>query len=175
MRRLPQGPFLATLVTVVAIGPPLVLTGLYSTQNYYPAAISPVLAILVGIGAAWAWAHRRAWVGRLALGAGFALWITTLVLTRDYWTASYAEVVDRDGSLAAAAYVRERTDPGDWVVIRGRFWDPTVLYYADRRGYMLDDRRGAVDDLGRLLADPRYTLFVDCPYEATCTLMPEAP
>ena len=175
MRRLPQGPFLATLVAVVALGPPLVLTGFYSTQNYYPAAISPGLALLVGIGAAWAWERRRAWAGRLALSAGTALWVTTLVLTRDYWMASYEDVVDRDGSLAAAAYVRARTDPDDWVVIGGRGWDPTILYYADRRGYMLDSRRGAVDDLARLRADKRYALFLVCPYEAPCSLMPEDP
>ena len=81
-------------------------------------------------------------------------------------------MVDRDGSLAAAAFVRERTEPDDWVVIDGRGWDPTILYYANRRGYMLDDRRQAgADDLERLRADERYTLFVDCPYEGACTEM----
>ncbi len=98
-----------------------------------------------------------------------------VVLTGEYWTESYQPVVDRDGSLAAAAFVRERTDPDDWVVIGGRGWDPTIFYYADRRGYMLDDRRGDVDDLARLRADPRYTLFVECPYEAACRVMPDAP
>ena len=165
-----QGPFVAALLVSVIVLPPLVLTPLYGMQQYYPAALSPAVAIVIGLGASWAWSRRRALVGRLVLAGGTALWIITLVVTRDYWLMSYEPVVDRDGSLAAAAFVRDRTDPDDWVVIGGRNWDPTILYYAQRRGYMLDSRRG-VDDLDALRADPRYTLFVECPYQAPCTLM----
>lgn len=168
LRHHAHGPFLGALFVSVIVAPPLVLTPLYGTQNYYPAAMSPVVAMLVGLGAAWAWQHRQTGPGRIAAIAGPALWVTTLALTLDYWTISYARVVDRDGSLAAAAYVRERTEPGDWVVIGGRAWDPTILYYADRRGYMLDSRRGVVDDLARLRADDRYTLFIECPYGDVC-------
>ena len=175
LRRLPQGLFLGALMASVIVGPPLVLTPLYSTQNYYPAALSPAVAMMVGLGVAWGWEHRRAVIGRLALGTGLALWVVTLVLTTDYWTISYQPVVDRDGTLAAADFVRQRTDPDDWVVIRGRGWDPSILYYADRRGYMLDDRRGDVDNLERLRDDPRYVLYVDCPYEAVCQVIPEEP
>jgi hypothetical protein len=174
MRQLAQGPFLATMLVSTLVGAPLVLTPLYSTQNYYPAAISPAAAILVGLGASWGWEHQRAFLGRFMLIAGTLLWIVSLVLTADYWLVSYEPVVDRDGSLAAAAFVRELTGPDDWVVIGGRNYDPTILYYANRRGYMLDPRRGT-DDLAKLRADPRYTLFVDCPYEAPCTVMPEEP
>lgn len=171
LRRLPQRVLLASLIALVLVGPPLVLMPLYTTQNYYPAAISPAAAMLVGLGVAWAWEHRRTLTGRLVLVGGIGLWITVLVLTRDLWLMSYQRVVDRDGSLAAAAYIRERTDPDEWVVIGGRGWDPTILYYADRRGYMLDDNRGTNDDLDRLRADERYTLFVECPYESPCVEM----
>jgi hypothetical protein len=174
MRRLPQGPLLAALCASTLVGAPIVLTPLYSTQNYYPAAISPAAAALVGIGAAWAWEHARTLLGRLVLAGGIALWVGTVALTIDYWGASYQPVVDRDGSLAAAAYVRDRTGPDDWVVIGGRNYDPTVLYYARRRGYMLDPRRG-IDDLATLRADPRYTLFVDCPYQAACSPLTTSP
>lgn len=169
LRRHSQGLFLAALLAVVIIAAPLVLTPLYSTQNYYPAAVSPAVAILVGLGVAWAWERRRTVIGRLALVSGGALWMVTVFLTRDLWLMSYQGVVDRDGSLAAAAYVSERTHPGDWVVIGGRGWDPTILYYADRRGYMLDDRRGTADDIPRLRADDRYGLFLSCPYQAACS------
>jgi Dolichyl-phosphate-mannose-protein mannosyltransferase len=173
LRQLEQGPLLAALLLSALVGAPLVLTPLYGTQNYYPAAISPAAAILVGLGASWGWARRRALLGRFVLIAGTLLWLVSLVMTGTYWLVSYEPVVDRDGSLAAAAFVRERTDPGDWVVIGGRNYDPTILYYAERRGYMLDPRRGT-DDLDALRADPRYTLFVDCPYQGTCTLMADA-
>lgn len=168
LRRLPQRWLIATTIATPTIGAPLVLTPLYGTQNYYPAAISPAVALLIGMGAAWAWDARHRRLGRLALTGGIACWAVALALTADLWLSSYRGVVDRDGSLAAAAYVRERTGPDDWVVIDGRGWDPTILYYADRRGYMLDPRRG-IDDLERLRRDPRYTLFVSCPYESPCT------
>ncbi len=171
LRDLPQRWVVAVLLAAPLLGAPLVLTPLYGTQNYYPAAISPAAATLVGLGIDWAWQRRRALVGRAALAIGSALWVVSLVLTWEYWTMSYLPVVDRDGSLAAAAFVRERTEPGDWVVIDGRGWDPTILYYADRRGYMLDDRRRPVDNLDALRADPRYTLFVECPYEGSCSVM----
>ena len=173
VRRLPQQRLLMALMVSVLVGAPLVLTPLYSTQNYYPAAVSPVAALLVGLGAAWAWERRWDTRGLLVLVGGTALWALTLILTREYWTQSYRPVVDRDGSLAAAAFIRERTAPGDWVVVNGRRWDPTILYYAERRGYMLDSERGAVDDLEQLRSEPRYTLFVDCPYEDECRLMPD--
>jgi len=175
LRLLPQGPFLGALMASLIVGPPLVLTPLYSTQNYYPAALSPAVAMMVGLGAAWAWGHRHAFAGRLALGAGLALWVTTLAQSSEYWMITYRPVVDRDGTLAAADFVRQRTEADDWVVIRGRGWDPSILYYADRRGYMLDARRGDVDNLERLRDDSRYVLFVDCPYESACQLIPEAP
>ena len=172
LHELRQGPLVGVLLVSTMVGAPLVLTPLYSGQNYYPAAISPAAAALVGLGASWGWARRRAIFGRFVLVVGATLWLVSLIQTADYWMASYQPVVDRDGSLAAAAFVRERTDPDDWVVIGGRGWDPTILYYADRRGYMLDPRRGT-DDLDRLRADPRYTLFVECPYEAPCLVMDE--
>ena len=170
-RHLPQGRFVAALLAVVILGPPIVLTPLYSTQDYYPAAISPAVALLVGLGAAWAWERRRRLIARAALWAGAALWVLTLVVAREYWMASYQPVVDRDGALAAAAFVRERTDPGDWVVIGGRLWDPTVLYYAGRRGYALDYRRGNERELADLLQDGRYDLFVRCPYQGGCEVI----
>lgn len=173
LRRLPQPRFLAALAISVVVLPPIVLTPLYSTQNYYPAAISPVVAMVVGLGAAWAWERRRALIGRLGLATGVALWILTLILTRDYWLDSYRPIVDRDGSLAAADFIRSRSNPGDWVVVDGRGWDPTVLYYADRRGYMLDERRDDAATLRALQASGDYALFVECPYEGTCRMIPD--
>lgn len=166
-----QWPFFVALFVSVVVAPPIVLTPLYSTQNYYPAALSPAIAVLIGLAVSWGWERRGKLLERGALMTGAALWVLTLIATGDYWMMSYEPVVDRDGSLAAAEYIRSRTEVGDWVVVDGRRWDPTVLYYADRRGYMLDDRRGPIDDLARLRADDRYTLFVKCPYQALCTML----
>jgi Dolichyl-phosphate-mannose-protein mannosyltransferase len=173
LRSLRQGPFFAALFVAAIVAPPIVLTPLYSTQNYYPVAISPAVAALVGLGASWAWEHRRRLAARIGLGLAVALWVATIGLTSDYWLDSYRPVVDRDGSLAAADFIRERSEPDDWIVVEGRGWDPTVLYYADRRGYMIDARRDDETTIDALRSDARYTLFVECPYEGTCQVMPE--
>lgn len=163
-----QPRFVVALAASAIALPPIVLTPLYSTQGYYPAAISPIVALVLGLGIGWAWACRGTLVGRAALLTSVALWVLTLVLTRSYWMDSYRPVVDRDGALAAADFIRARTDVDDWVVIWGRGWDPTVLYYADRRGYALDVRRDDADTIDRLRATGDYALFVNCPYERRC-------
>ena len=158
----------------VLVGAPLVLTPLYSTQNYYPAAISPVVAMVVGLGVAWAWANRRRPPRSLRDGSrGGAVGRDASAHAATIGRRATSRVVDRDGSLAAAAFVRERTAPDDWVVISGRGWDPTILYYANRRGYMLDDRREAdIDDLDLLRADPSDTRSSSAARtRATCTEM----
>lgn len=168
LRGCEQWPFFTALFVSAIVLPPIILTPLYSTQNYYPAAISPALAALSGLGVGWAWERRSNVVGRLGLAGGIALWAFALILTRDLWLEAYRPVVDRDRSLEAAAFIRERTEPGDWVVVDGRFWDPTVLYYADRRGYMLDPRREDQPTVDELMRDERYRLAVSCPYQTDC-------
>ena len=99
LRHLAEGPFLGALCALVIVAPPLVLAPLYATQNYYPAAMSPVVAMVIGLGAAWGWEHRQSRAGQFVVIAGPALWIATLAVTLDYWTIGYGGVVDRDGSL----------------------------------------------------------------------------
>jgi hypothetical protein len=169
VRTHPQWPFFVAIFVSVIVAPPVVLTPLYSSQNYYPAALSPAVAMLIGLAAAWAWERRGVLLPRTALTVGTALWLISLILTRDYWMMSYQPVVDRDRSLAAAEFIRLRTDSNDWVAVDGRGWDPTVLYYAQRRGYMIDDQRDSPVTRETLNEDRRYTLFVACPYEGTCT------
>ena len=168
-----QQRFVVAFVGSVVVLPPIVLTPLYNTQSYYPAAISPGVALVMGLGVAWAWDRRRQLVGRAGLALSAALFLVTIVLTRDYWLDAYRPVVDRDRSLDAAAFVRARTEPGDLAVIDGRGWDPTVLYYAGRRGYAIDDRRDDEGTIDRLRASGDYALFVSCPYEADCRVIDE--
>ena len=173
LRTGPQARFVGAFIGSVVFLPPITLTPLYNTQSYYPAAISPGVALVIGLGIPWSWERRSRLAGRAGLALGAALWLVTLALTRDYWLDSYRPTVDRDAALDAAAYVRARTEPGDWVVIDGRGWDPTVLYYAGRRGYALDERRDDEGTIDRLRATGDYALFVSCPYEASCHVIDE--
>lgn len=163
--------FLAGLLVACFLLPVLVLMPLYFVHDYYLIAVSPVVASMVGLGGSWLWTHRRSRATRaLAVCAGTA-WTVGLALTAGYWTVSYDGVVDRERTLQAAGYVRARTGPDDWVVLRGRDWDPAVFYYARRRGFMVRPSADAQDVITRLEQDERYTLFVDCPYSEPCRPM----
>ena len=165
--RSPQRRFLATLVLVTGAAPLLIFTHAHYLHDYYQVAVAPSFAALVGLGGSWLWGHRRSLAARAAILGIALIWAVTLVRNAEYWMQSYQPVVDRTETLAAAEYVASRTAPDDLVVIRGRGWDPSVLYYARRRGFMLHEWV-TPDTLARLRDDPRYVLFLDCPYDEPC-------
>ena len=115
------------------------LTPLCSTQNYYPAAISPVVAMVVGLGAAWGWQRHRALIGRLGLGTGVALWVLTIILTRGYWLDSYRPIAIAIAPSRLPSSSGIGRTPGTGWSSTGGDGTPTVLY-AEQRGYMLDDQ-----------------------------------
>lgn len=125
LRALAQGPFVAAFLGTVIIGPPIILTPLYESQNYYPAARSPAVAMLVGLGLSQAWVHRHRFAPRVAGIVGAALWVTTFSISGAYWLDAYRPVVDRDHALPAARFIAERSEPNDWIIVTGRGWDPT--------------------------------------------------
>ncbi|SIR94321.1 glycosyltransferase family 39 protein [Williamsia sterculiae] len=76
---------------VVAWGGWLVVTGLVfsymsgTIHPYYTVALAPAIAMMVGLGGAFAWRRRDHWDGRIALGAliGLAAWWSIVLLNRN--------------------------------------------------------------------------------------------
>ncbi|MEA2621194.1 MAG: hypothetical protein QOH61_104 [Chloroflexota bacterium] len=166
MVRHPRRAVLLALAAGIAIGP-LVFTNLYFVHDYYLAAISPVVAIVVAVGAVWLWRQRPP-VGRLAATALAVVWCLSLYQQRDYWMVQY-RISDDEGAIAAARVIADHSDPSEAVVITGRDWDPAALYYARRRGLMIIGdpnpslAKALADPLrGRLLELGFRTVF-DCP------------
>lgn len=170
----PQRRFLFAFLALCAIAPIVVLMPLYVIHDYYLAAISPAIASLIGLGGAWLWLHRRARAVRSLGIVMAACWLVGVALMGGYWGRAYGPVIDRERTLEAAGYIASRTAPDEWVVLRGRDWDPSVFYYARRRGFMV--RPSATDKqlIAELREDGRYTLFVDCPFSASCRPMDRA-
>ena len=124
-------------VTTLALGP-LVFTNLYAVHDYYWMAVAPAAAILIGLFATsvleavpveW----RRAWA--LGLAALFAL----SFVAYQRWLLPFSSA-DTTGVLAHAAQIAAETDPDDLLAITHDTWNPAILFYADRRGYMEFDR-----------------------------------
>ncbi|BBY00476.1 ArnT family glycosyltransferase [Mycobacterium seoulense] len=121
---------------------PLVFFNLYYVHSYYLIAIFPAIVAAVGIGLV-AVAQRIPANTSVAAAAGTAL----IVVGSDVpiYIGFPGAVLDIGQWIIApkpdpaAERIRAATRPDDLIVLVGCDWDPTTLYYADRRGLMLRD------------------------------------
>lgn len=173
--RTEQRPFTLAFLAIAGFAPLIVITPLYSVHDYYFVAISPAVALSIGLGAAYLLTRwRRLHLARATLTALCALWFMTAVLTIPYWGRIYDSDVDVEQYLGAANFIRDRASSSEWVVVSGRDWNPAVLYYARRRGYALGSLAANRTTVEELAADPRYGLIVDCPIGGQCVLVEAA-
>jgi hypothetical protein len=117
-----------------AAAAPLLFFNLYHVHNYYLIGIFPAIIAAVGIGIA-AVAQRIRANTALVAAAGTALIVVGSAVPRsDMLQWKWAPVPDPGGERIRAA-----TNPRDLILVVGCDWDPTTLYFADRRGLMLRD------------------------------------
>ena len=173
--------FLLALLGLSALMP-LLLFNLYAIHDYYWIAVSPMVAIAVGLGTDWLRARwRRRWVRRLGIGLAGA-WVATIAGMAPSWTVIYRTPPDEARTMAMADFIREHSSADDWVVQTGWGWDPTFLYYARRQGIAVPGsdptegmpgfgRQDLSDiDFERILADPVLGPFIDCDKSGRCAL-----
>lgn len=112
-----------------------IFTNLYIQHTYYLSAVFPAIVALVAVGIVGvATKFARSQRIRLALTATltvallFSTWMSPLGQT-------YAGVfLNSAAEPAAATEIRHNTPAGSEVIMIGCSWDPTILYYAHRRG-----------------------------------------
>ena len=121
-------------ITAATLVPPLVFFNLYVQHDYYAAAMSPGVALLVGGGVAELW--RRGSGARAATTAVVALVVAvTFVQGRGYWTAMFkGPEADPNHILPRALDIQRQSSPDEIVAINGSAWDPALLFYAGRWG-----------------------------------------
>lgn len=144
----------ATAALLSAVAGFTVFFNLFYVHDYYLVALTPQTAILLGIGVATVASSLPAERRTLAVcGAVTALTVAMLVPSTDYWhmpRIKYATPVNELTSLST---------PDQQVFIGQNTWDPTTLYYARRKGLMLD-ARGATIEWIRALPDlDKYDFF----------------
>lgn len=172
-RRVGQPTFLrATLL--MAVAPPLILFNLYAVHDYYFSAVAPLVALAIGTGASWLWSIRRRRWSRRAMVSLTGAWLATIIGVSGTWSLIYGTPPEEERALHIAAYIREHSDPGDWVVLRGLGWNPTFLYYARRQGISVPDHDGLQDtsqlDLEAVLSDPRLGPEITCDGLGACSV-----
>ena len=178
----PNRAFLLSLLAL-SLAMPFLLFNLYAIHDYYFAAIAPILAIAIGLGAEWL--HGR-WHTRAARRAAVILggaWIATIVGMTASWSIIYGTPGEEAGAMQISEFVRDNSRPDDWVVLRGWGWNSTFLYYARRQGIAVPEPVdggpvvGGQDlsdiDLDEILADPVFGPFIACDHQANCHLVDE--
>jgi hypothetical protein len=128
-------------VAITVVGPIATFFNLYYVHEYYLCAVTPGIAMLMGVGLVAVLRAARVRDTRL-LGATvivLTVWASTaLWLNQSYWKLAYSKInADNNPTLSVARTLESLTSPNTLVVIDGFDWSPEVLYYARRRGTML--------------------------------------
>ena len=118
----------------------MVFFNLYFIHDYYFLAIAPLIALLVGIIGASVYrsvTNRTNGVRGLA-----ALGVIVLATAAFSWVFSQgkpalSKFVAQEWRYGQSEEIAASTQPEDGVVVVGCSWSPEVLYFADRRGLML--------------------------------------
>jgi hypothetical protein len=135
--------FAVSLVLSAFIGPVLFTNQyLIPGQEYYMAAISPLVAVAIGLAAGWAWRERRHPISKVVLASLVVGWAVTLHLGQGYWGRMFIPVDDPQQILPTAQYVAANSQPDELVALAGQDWDPSIFYYAQRKGLMVRGQTG---------------------------------
>ena len=127
----------ATVVLPVAV-----FFNLFVVHDYYLIALTPGIAALLGLTTDLIWRHgtKRVPAALVILGLAAAV-AGSLVLDHEGLLARRRlqppEDRQRDGCCPC---IRRAVPSNEPLVLQGLSWDPTTLYYAHRRGLMLDPR-----------------------------------
>lgn len=132
----------------------LIFFNLFVRHDYYLWSAVPLLSIVAAFGARWMWEQNR--LSRRLTCPQAAVWLGSVLLglvPYGYWSFrfDYEDPICKLGRLIA-----EVTPEDEYVVIADFDWHTSVLYYARRRGFMIDPESAE--------ADPPWEQFRELPY-----------
>ncbi|MCM1100401.1 MAG: glycosyltransferase family 39 protein [Clostridium sp.] len=160
-----SGSLLSCFLTLVA------LFNLYYVHDYYLIALSPFLCMSLG-----AMTFEICRVLLPEKKSGNMLIIALAVLFIYSQITVNTEYVDgvlhgNKENTNVGLFVNRITDTDEQILIEGTDWNPCILYYADRKGFMLQDPATAPDVLKDgfyttlVLHDPRNLAAIMEPYD----------
>lgn len=137
------------------------LFNLYYVHDYYLIAVSPLLSIILGI---WIYEVLQPLLtgGKAGL-VGLSFIVSLLLFLQVETNTNYLSFINQDSTnnaVTVGLYVKEIANSDERILVEGYDWDPTLLYYAGRKGFM---RRGEEADnsfYNNLLKKDNYTTFV---------------
>lgn len=134
--RLKLDPHLVALATVPLIGV-LIFFNLYVVHSYYLSAVYPAYVAVIAIGVT----SLSRFVRRQSFSIILAGAISALLISLSWISVEGREIarlIGVEGELPQISRViAASTPPEAGVIVVGCDWDPTPLFYAERRGMML--------------------------------------
>jgi len=143
------------------ISGPLVLFNLYAVHSYYWVAVLPALAALAALGIV-------ALVDRLARGASRPARVAAMLTGVFIMVAvavpggpgEVAQFAHPNSPPGLSARVAAQTAPDEQLLVVGCDWDPTLLYAADRTGFMIRNTSKEAEPSQRSMSSYRH--LVSC-------------
>jgi hypothetical protein len=142
--------------------PVVIFFNLYHEHDYYLCAVLSMIALVTGYGLdyvvrTWVLADWRTAIPIITAAA------MSCFIAYDYMNPSYTVGYDNEICELGRA-IDEVTGPNDCVVVADWSWAPSILYYAKRRGYMVQEDAAAElrPDVRSVpfLREPEFTTLV---------------
>jgi hypothetical protein len=118
---------------------PMVFFNLYVVHDYYLVAIFPLIVLLVATSFDFLKSMIHVSSKEYSVAAVAVIIIATF--TSQLGSSYMTNFRHEGGEPAISSLIAERTLPNEETIIIGCDWDPTYLYFADRKGLMLMDGR----------------------------------
>lgn len=141
-----------------AIGTVSVFFNLYIVHDYYLVAISSLLVLAVGVAVDSVLVSHDS-----SKNKTYSFFVIVLILSvslisqRPYWKLAYLDIP------APVSELRERSEKNQYAFTSYGGWNPMLLYYAQRRGMMLEARAASVEQLKKLPDLNQYDFYYGAP------------
>ncbi|NBO54609.1 MAG: hypothetical protein EBU84_08445, partial [Actinobacteria bacterium] len=135
---------------------PLIFTNLYFVHDYYWTAVLPSLLLTLAIGIDNLLKNKQIQgLSAFLNSRTFGAFIVTALITSSWFSEHGTRHFDHfarpgridlntSNDLIAVEELRTYTKPSDRILVVGADWNPSILYFADRKGLML--REGLTED-----------------------------
>ncbi|KRF45528.1 hypothetical protein ASH01_06800 [Terrabacter sp. Soil811] len=149
------------LVTATASGP-IVFFNLYAVHSYYWIAVFPMVCALMALGIVTA-AERLPTpaTGKARLTALLAGLMVVSAIAIPLGSSEALQFARSPSTPDLSARLAAMTHPDEQVLVIGCDWDPTLLYGADRHGFMIRDGLASSRPSAASITNYRYLLSCD--------------
>jgi hypothetical protein len=118
---------------------------LYRSHNYYPMAVTPFLAVAAGFACYhFFFVLLKNKKGTAALNLKVCIAAACFILLGYLYIGTakaslkFPLIENKYTKYSISDFLKVRTTPDEYIIIADHLWNPTILYYAGRKGFMIN-------------------------------------